>query len=428
MSTHATRDDEPRPTAAEIVGRYRQVRRQSLRLVEPLAPEDMVVQSMPDASPAKWHLAHTTWFFEAVILRGADPAPAWYRDDYAYLFNSYYNSLGEQYPRSRRGLISRPTVAEVLAYRNDVDERMEALLLRAPETELTRLAPLVTVGLNHEQQHQELVLTDVKHLLAANPMFPAYRPAPEGPAGEPPPLGWRGFDEGVREIGFAADGFAYDNEGPPHPVLVPGFELATRPVTAGEYLEFMADGGYARPELWMSEGWAAVVAEGWQAPLYWLRRGDAWMQFTLAGLRPVAEQEPVCHVSQFEADAYARWSGARLPTEQEWEVAAGGVAVTGNFVESERFHPAPAPSSDGLVQVFGDVWEWTASQYLPYPGYRPEAGPLGEYNGKFMANQHVLRGGSCATPADHVRATYRNFWPAHTRFQFAGFRLARDRG
>ncbi len=429
LSTRRDRDalvglDDDRDALIEA---FTAVRRQTLHLVHPLAPEDMVPQAMPDASPTKWHLAHTSWFFEALVLRRAEPSPDWFEPAYAYLFNSYYNSLGEQYPRPHRGLITRPTVAEVLRYREHVDEQVVKLAGRIGEKELERTIPIVRLGLHHEQQHQELVVTDIKALLARNPMAPVYRQRPAGPTRHGvPPITWRSFAEDVYPIGHRGPSFAYDNEGPPHRALVPAFQLADRLVTCGEYLEFMADGGYERPELWLSEGWATIHDEGWRAPLYWEKRDGEWHLFTLAGRRRVDTAEAMCHVSLFEADAFARWAGARLPTEQEWEAAAAAEPMTGNFVEDERFHPTAAPPGNGLRQLFGDLWEWTSSAYAPYPGYKPAAGAVGEYNGKFMCNQYVLRGGSCATPAAHIRASYRNFWPARTRFQFSGIRLARD--
>jgi ergothioneine biosynthesis protein EgtB len=410
----------------DFLDRYREVRSRSIHLCAPLAPEDMVVQPMPDASPTKWHLAHTTWFFEALVLRESDRARPWYNETYAYLFNSYYNSLGRQFPRPRRGLISRPTVAEVMEYRRAVDIAVEELLTVAPDELFERLAPVVVIGTHHEEQHQELMLTDIKNVLAQNPLWPVYRERQVESGGLASPLGWLRHGGGVVEMGHDGETFAYDNEGPRHEVLLRPFELGSRLVTCGEFLEFMADRGYERPELWLSEGWARCREERWRAPLYWEPRDGAWWQFTLAGLRPVEVDEPVCHVSLFEADAYARWAGARLPTEAEWEAVAAARPISGTFMDDERFHPTPATSGAEVVQLFGDVWEWTSSAYAPYPGYRADEGALGEYNGKFMCNQHVLRGGSCATPRAHIRSSYRNFWPAHTRFQFSGIRLARD--
>jgi ergothioneine biosynthesis protein EgtB len=423
---------------AAMTARYQEVRRVTEALCAPLETEDYVIQSMPDASPAKWHLAHTTWFFETLVLGAAGAATPGTPTKYAYLFNSYYNALGERIPRADRGLLARPTVADVYRYRAAVDAEMFRFLGVAGDEVLGRLGPTVVLGLHHEQQHQELILTDLKHLFSRNPLRPVYReqePTCEsGPAGA---LGWGAWPAGLRRIGYEGDGFAFDNERPAHPEYVAAFRLADRLVTNGEYLAFMADGGYARPELWLSDGWYARQAGGWTAPLYWDESPSGWRLMTLAGMRDVAPSEPVCHVSFYEADAYARWASARLPTEAEWEVAAaamaaqGSASVGGNFLETERFHPAAVPAVEGgrqnlPRQLFGDVWEWTQSPYTPYPGYRPPAGALGEYNAKFMCNQMVLRGGSCGTPRSHIRATYRNFFPPAARWQFSGIRLAHD--
>jgi ergothioneine biosynthesis protein EgtB len=404
---------------SDLAERYEATRRATERLCEPLSPEDAAAQSMTDASPAKWHLAHTSWFFETFLLESELPDHRPFCPEYRVLFNSYYEGVGPQYPRPRRGLLTRPGLGEVLEYRAQVDSHMRRLLRSGPREEVL---DLVTLGLHHEQQHQELILTDVKHLLSCNPLRPAYRDRTLAPGSEPEPLAWSPHAEGVCEVGHAGCGFAFDNEGPRHRVFLEAFELASRPVTNGEYLAFMSDGGYARPDLWISDGWAVVRERGWQAPLYWERRGDAWWIFTLAGLQEVRREEPVCHVSWYEADAFARWAGARLPTEEEWESAARGAPVEGNFVESDRLHPAP---SQGPTP-FGDVWEWTRSAYGPYPGYARAAGAVGEYSGKFMANQLVLRGGSCATPRSHMRATYRDFFYPDARWQFSGLRLARS--
>jgi ergothioneine biosynthesis protein EgtB len=379
-----------------LADRYRAVREATAALAAPLAPEDQVVQSMPDASPTKWHLAHTTWFFETMVLARFAPAYRPVDDRYAYLFNSYYEGLGDRQPRPRRGLITRPTLDEVRAYRDTVDASMDRLLRGSPASEATSRTDL---GLHHEQQHQELILTDIQHTLWCNPMRPAYRETADARA-DAAPLRWIRHGEGVVEAGHSGAGFAFDNEGPRHRVFLEAYAIADRPVTCGEYAEFIADGGYRRPELWLSDGWAAVRAEGWTAPFYWERRDDAWWEFTLAGMRPVDAGAPVSHVSHFEADAYARWAGARLPTEFEWEHAAEW----------------PLP---------GRVWEWTSSAYLPYPRFVPLAGELGEYNGKFMSGQMVLRGGSRFTPASHIRRTYRNFFPPAARWQMSGLRLAR---
>jgi ergothioneine biosynthesis protein EgtB len=395
---------------------YLSVRRATERLCEPLAVEDFVVQSMPDASPTKWHLAHTSWFFETFILR----ASAEYKpldERYRQLFNSYYETVGDQHPRPDRGLLSRPTVREIFAYRRHVDEAMERAFERAPDA-------IVELGINHEEQHQELLLTDVKHVLASNPLHPAYRAAPPPRPSEPRPLKFLPFDGGLVEIGDRGDGFAFDNERPRHRVYLQPFLLANRLVTAGEYLAFMIDGGYRRPELWLSDGWAQARAHDWQAPLYWQALAGNWQVMTLSGLRPVQPAEPVCHVSFYEADAYARWAQARLPTEVEWERAAEGRPVQGGFLESGALHPRPA-GDDELGQLFGETWQWMQSAYLPYPGFRPLDGALGEYNGKFMSGQMVLRGGSCATPMRHLRVSYRNFFAPQARWQFSGIRLAR---
>jgi ergothioneine biosynthesis protein EgtB len=408
-----------------LAQRYTAVRAFTDRLCDGLATEDYVVQSMPDVSPTKWHLAHTSWFFEQFVLvphlAGYQPLnPA-----YLYLFNSYYVHAGERHCRAQRGYISRPTVAEVFAYRRHVDERMMELLDSADDELAATLQPLVEIGLNHEQQHQELMLTDLKHVFSVNPLRPVYRERAPEPAGEAAPLRWIGFQGGLHRIGHEGEAFAYDNEGPRHREWIEPFQLASRLATNGEYLGFMADGGYRRPELWLSAGWATVQENGWTEPFYWERHGDDWRIFTLSGMRALAVDEPVSHLSYFEADAFARWAGARLPTEAEWEVAAATVPMRGNLAESGRFHPAPA-SGDGLLQMYGDVWEWTRSQYVPYPGYQPPPGALGEYNGKFMCNQFVLRGGSCATSETHIRPTYRNFFPPDATWQFTGVRLARD--
>lgn len=407
-----------------------QVRAQTEALTTPLSAEDCQLQSMPDASPAKWHLAHLTWFFETFILEGFETGFQPFDAGFRVLFNSYYNGVGDKYPRPQRGLISRPTFDEVLAYRAQVDERMLAVLERHPDD--MELARLVTLGLHHEQQHQELLLTDIKHALSFNPSRPAY--ARQWPlAGiSPQPLRWMGFEGGLLEHGFepGRDGdFAFDNESPRHKVYIAPFEIGSRLVTNGEMRAFIGDGGYQRPELWLSMGWDWVQATGASMPLYWQPcAGGGFHNFTLQGLVQVDDHTPVCHLSYFEADAYARWAGARLPTEFEWELAARSVAVQGNFVEAAAYHPIPQQQQQPgqPAQMFGDVWEWTQSNYNTYPGYRPWEGLVGEYNGKFMCNQFVLRGGSCATPLSHIRASYRNFFPPDAQWQFSGLRLARD--
>jgi len=410
--------------------RYRKTRLASETICAPLHAEDYVVQSMPDVSPPKWHLAHASWFFETFLLipflngyQPFDPA-------YDRLFNSYYETHGQPFPRPRRGVISRPTVAEIYRYRAHVDQAMERLLQAPPAEHVDAIRERVELGLHHEQQHQELLLMDIKHILAQNPLNPAYRGdlAPP-PAVEAAPLAWHAYPAGVQEIGVAETdtGFSFDNERPRHRRFLEAFELAARPVTNGEFLAFIEDGGYHRPDHWLADGWQQANEAGWQAPLYWCREGGVWHHMTLGGLRPVDLEAPVCHVSFFEADAYARWAGARLPDEAEWEVAARDVASTGNLAEADRLQPvAAAAPEEGPGQLFGDVWEWTGSAYRPYPGFRTAPGSLGEYNGKFMSGQMVLRGGACVTPHAHVRASYRNFFPPPARWAFTGFRLARD--
>lgn len=403
---------------------YRRVRDATLALCSTLAPEDTVAQSMPDASPAKWHLAHTTWFFEQFLLASFEPGYHRFRAGWDFLFNSYYQSVGPMHARPRRGLLTRPTLQEVVAYRTCVDAAMQELLDRRGDDAEVRAR--VTLGLNHEQQHQELLLADILHLFSLNPLQPVYRDTPAAPAVECAPMRFITGAHGIAEIGHAGDGFAYDNETPRHRELLHPHALASRCVTNAEYRQFIDAGGYRNHALWLSEGWDMVRREGWSHPLYW---DDALeTTFLLSGRRALEPSAPVCHVSFFEADAFARWAGARLPTEAEWEVMAQALPVTGNFVDSGMLRALPARASDASApqQMFGDVWEWTASPYVGYPGYRPAAGALGEYNGKFMCNQWVLRGGSCATPAGHVRASYRNFFPASARWQFSGIRLARD--
>ncbi len=414
--------------SAPDAGRYRAVRGQTMALCQPLQTEDYLLQPMTEASPVKWHIAHTTWFFETFVLQ---PHQARYRPDLAessYLFNSYYNAFGERIARNRRSLMSRPTLDEVRAYRDVIDTWMVNLL---EDDGLRRqVGPLVELGLQHEQQHQELILTDLKAAFACNPLRPTYREDAALARGVPA-AGWEwvGFGEGLRRVGHDGRGFAFDNEVPRHRAFVEAFELATRLTVNEEYLAFVEAGGYERPEFWLSDGWAVVQTQGWKAPLYWEQIDGRWQTFTLSGLQPLALEEPVAHLSYYEADAFARWSGARLPTEVEWEVAVeeSQSPIEGNFVECGRYHPSPAlESTTTPAQLFGDVWEWTSSPYTAYPGFRPAAGALGEYNGKFMCNQFVLRGGSCVTPRDHIRATYRNFFPPESRWQFSGVRLARD--
>jgi len=399
--------------------RFTEIRSTSMRITERLSPEDHMLQSMPEASPTKWHLAHTTWFFETFILQAYLPSYAPFDPRYIYLFNSYYKQLGAHPYRGSRGLMSRPSLQHVHAYRDYVERALLGFLEKAGDDVLE----LVELGLNHEQQHQELILTDIKHALWSSPL------RPEAVAGadarvSAPRMSWTEIEGGIHAVGHEGSGFAFDNESPRHDVLLQPFRIASRPVTNTEYLEFMQDDGYRRPELWLSDGWDTVCAQRWEAPLYWERHedGSCW-QFTMNGVARVDPAEPVCHVSFYEADAYARWCGARLPREEEWEVAATRMPSRGTFLEDYVFHPRAA-RGEGNQQIFGDVWEWTASPYIAYPGFQPAAGLVGEYNGKFMCNQMVLRGGSCTTPSSHIRATYRNFFPPHTRWQFSGIRLA----
>jgi ergothioneine biosynthesis protein EgtB len=419
---------QTRTRAAVLTDTFNAVRSFTEQLAAPLSAEDQLVQSMPDVSPTKWHRAHTTWFFETFVLKAfstdyveVDPA-------YGYLFNSYYEAVGARHPRPHRGLISRPSVADVGEYRRAVDDAVRLMLAGIDHSEGSdreRVLDLIELGLHHEQQHQELLVMDIKHVLSVNPTGPTYVESPGPTPSTPVPLTWSRLDGGEVEVGHDGAGFAFDNETPRHRALVRPFTLADRLVTCGEWLEFMADGGYSRPEHWLSDGWQRVQAERWVGPLYWLNVDGQWQQFTLSGVRELDPAEPVSHISLYEADAYARWAGARLPTEAEWEHAARGLEAEGNFSESTKNHPSPAQRG-ALQQVYGDLWEWTQSPYSPYPGFEPAAGAVGEYNGKFMINQMVLRGGSCATSRDHIRATYRNFFPPHSRWMFSGIRLAKD--
>ena len=434
------------PAATALLERFRTVRAATMNFVAPLTPEDMMVQSCPEASPVKWHLAHTSWFFETFVLSEFVAAYQDFDPNFRWLFNSYYKALGEMPEKKLRASFSRPPLAQILAYRRHVDQSIERLLEQTPEDEALRR---IVLGLEHEYQHLELAATDIKHAFYTNPLRPAYAaPADAKVRNEEetsrmaPPVEWMSFSPatpGVVEVGVTPDPasleqFAFDNETPRHPVYLAPFQLASRPVTCAEYLTFMDEDGYNRPELWLSEGWEAVQASGWQAPLYWRRdpgTRSGWNVFTFHGEQPLEElsETPVCHLSLFEADAFARWAGCRLPTEFEWEWVAAQMPVAGDFLESGGLHPAPArlgETGGRPQQMFGDVWEWTASPYTGYPGYKPLPGALGEYNGKFMSSQMVLRGGSCVTPASHIRATYRNFFPAGTRWQFSGLRLARD--
>jgi len=433
---------------ADLAALFERVRRASEAFAAPLAPEDQVIQSMPDVSPTKWHLAHVTWFFEEFVLTKADSSYNPFDPDYAFLFNSYYYTIGQMYARPRRGLISRPTVSQVLDYRAHVSAAVLDLIETANEATYRDFAPLIEIGCRHEEQHQELIYTDIKHVLSCNPTYPAAYPAPAaspvrtvGDLGAPEYLT---FEGGLIEIGHpGTDGSGnacfgvFDNETPRHKIWLEPFALADRPVTQGDYLEFIEDGGYGRVALWLSDGWAWINETGREAPLYWIKKDGAWHEFTLAGLRPLDPNKPVSHLSYYEADAYAAWAGARLPSEAEWEHVAAGYPVTGTFAGGAAgTAPEPAPisaeelsqarASKRAVRLFGDVWEWTRTPYEPYPGFKAHEGSLGEYNGKFMCSQYVLRGGSAATPTGHVRLTYRNFFPADAQWQLSGLRLARD--
>ena len=424
-STNTVSPADLRAECSALERRYREVRAATVALALPLSDADATVQSMPDASPAKWHLAHTTWFFESMVLTADSSNYKAFDERFNFLFNSYYESVGARQPRPLRGLLTRPTLAEVLAYRDYVDSAIAQLLQRSPAEGLLKV---IELGCHHEQQHQELLLTDILHLFAQNPLRPAYRES------VPLPVElidrsqtYRGFPGGLVDIGHPGPSFAFDCEGPRHTVSIEPYRLSDRLVTNGEWAEFIADGGYRNPLLWLSDGWATVRSEAWSAPLYWEARDGEFWSMTLRGAQPIDPDAPVTHVSYFEADAFATWASRRLPTEAEWEAAAQNLAVAGNFVNSGRLRPRPAPQATGeLRQMFGDVWEWTRSAFLPYPRFRPMEGALGEYNGKFMSGQFVLRGGSCVTPEDHVRATYRNFFAPNARWQFSGLRLAED--
>jgi ergothioneine biosynthesis protein EgtB len=417
----------PRVMSPRLIDRYAAVRGQTERLCAPLETEDYVVSTMSDVSPTKWHLAHTSWFFETFVLAPFDASYVTPNPRYAFLFNSYYVQAGERHCRAQRGLVTRPTVAEVFAYRAHVDDAMRRLIDRIADDSEHPALPVIELGLHHEQQHQELMLTDIKHVFWTNPLRPAYRAASGERHTASDRLDWVSVPAGIYRIGHEGGGFSFDNESPSHRVFVDEFRMADRLVTNGDYLAFIDDRGYHRPELWLSNGWATVRAADWEAPIYWDRTSDGWTEFTLAGQNALDPSAPVTHVSFYEADAFARWAGARLPTEPEWEIAAANAQVHGPFVESENYHPAPASASahDGeLRQLYGDVWQWTASAYTAYPGYAPAAGAIGEYNGKWMCDQWVLRGASCATPKSHARLTYRNFFPSDARWQFMGIRLA----
>lgn len=413
-----------------IIDYYTRVRDQTEKICAPLETEDYGVQSMPDASPAKWHLAHTSWFFETMLLKPYFADYHCYNEAYAHLFNSYYESLGRFHTRADRGLLSRPTVREIYAYRKHVDTAMEKLLATETHPAHNDILVRTVLGLNHEQQHQELMFTDIKHAFSLNPLRPAYSDqaaTSDTTTPSTPPTDWLYFEGGLVEIGHSGDAFAYDNEEPRHKTYLSPYALAPAPVTNGEFIAFIDDGGYDDADLWLSDAWAIVKREGWHAPLYWEMRDGCWWHMTLHGMRAINPAAPVNHVSFYEAAAFARWSGKRLPTEAEWEHAASRYPVAGNLVETGALTPSPRDPENKSFQFYGDVWEWTASPYTEYPGYRRLSGPLGEYNGKFMSSQMVLRGGSCVTPADHIRPTYRNFFYPHVRWQFSGLRLAEDR-
>jgi ergothioneine biosynthesis protein EgtB len=414
-------------TQALMAARYKAVRELTLRIAAPLSAEDQCVQAMPDTSPTKWHLGHTSWFFEAFVLRVLLPAYQACDERYLFLFNSYYEGLGPRQPRPQRGMITRPGLEQVLAYRAHVDLAMDRHIRECDASIWRRAAPLIELGLQHEQQHQELILADIKYTLSLNPYEAIYAPTECPAAATAAELRWLPGRAGEVMIGHGGDGFGFDNEGPRHRALIHPHELANRLVTCGEYLAFMHEGAYERPEFWLSDGWAAVCAQNWRSPLYWRNVGSGeWRIFTLHGDQPLKPDEPVCHLSFYEAAAYAEWSGARLPSEFEWEAAVVDIAPAGRLLDFASLHPRAAGQGDGLLQAYGDAWNWTRSSYDPYPGFKPLPGAVGEYNGKFMVGQLVLRGGSCVTPAGHVRSSYRNFFPPAARWQFSGIRLARD--
>lgn len=429
--TKVSEKDQSESINSSLAKRYQVVREFTETLCKPLATEDYIIQSMPDVSPTKWHLAHTSWFFETFILTKVNKHYKSPNPQYNYLFNSYYVQVGKRHSRPERGLLSRPTVEEVYFYRHYVDQHVSEFLGKANQAQIEEIAPVIEIGLHHEQQHQELILTDIKHVFSLNPLCPVYLHVKQSKSSNftMPEMRWIPFPDGLYRVGHEGNGFAFDNESPQHKVYAHPFKLASRLVTNREYLEFMEDGGYERPELWLSDGWYTVEANDWKAPLYWEKRDGNWWYFTLSGMREVDLDEPVTHVSYYEADAYARWKGVRLPSESEWEIASSKLPIEGNFVESGNFHPRTLnqdSTNRGLLQMFGDVWEWTLSPYIPYPGFKTLQGVLGEYNGKFMSNQIVLRGGSCATSMSHIRKTYRNFFPLNARWQFMGIRLAKD--
>lgn len=418
---------KPSPTI-DLMDRYLRIRQQTEKLCEPLQIEDYVIQTAPFASPAKWHLAHTAWFFETLVLKPFMASYKEYHPTYAQIFNSYYDTIGQYHPRPERGLLARPTVAEVYAFRNAIDEQLLAVLQDESHPHRQDILFRTELGLNHEQQHQELLLTDIKYNFAYNPLKPAYRDLKLSDVFQSSALQWVNFSGGLIEIGNSNRQFCYDNETPRHKVYVEDFSLASRPVNNAEFMAFIADKAYQQADLWLSDAWPIVREQNWQAPLYWQLQGDTWYYMTLGGLKPVDPDAPVAHVSFYEAAAYARWAEKRLPTEAEWEFAAAKQTIEGNFVDDDILQPcACVTDKEPLQQMFGDVWEWTQSPYMAYPGYRQAHGPLGEYNGKFMSNQMVLRGGSCFTPHDHIRSSYRNFFYPHERWQVSGFRLAEDK-
>jgi ergothioneine biosynthesis protein EgtB len=416
-----------------LAEKYKAVRKFFAALCEPLKTEDYVIQSMPDVSPAKWHLAHTSWFFEAFVLKNALKNYRSLHPQYNFLFNSYYTQIGERFTRAIRGLLSRPTVEEVYNYRNYVDKNVVEFIENCTDKQFREFGPVIEIGIHHEQQHQELFLTDIKHVFSLNPLRPVYADIYPPIVNYVPELIFRKYGEGIYEAGHTGNDFGFDNEFPRHKVYLNSFQIANRLATNREYIDFIEDGGYKKPELWLSDGFAVSQKEDWQAPMYWEKIDDEWWNFKLTGFHVVDLNEPVCHISYYEADAYARWAGCRLPTEFEWEKAAEKYPVEGNFVENGYFHPIAVPESPIIHQpsainhqMFGDVWQWTMSPYIPYPGYKTLPGALGEYNGKFMSNQLVLRGGSCATSVTHIRRSYRNFFYPHSRWQFMGLRLAKD--
>ncbi len=417
---------DPLWDATQLETRYEQVRAHTETLAEPLSPEDQTVQSMADVSPTKWHRAHVTWFFETFVLAEAEQNFTPFQDTYWFLFNSYYEAVGPRYTRAERGYITRPGAHDVGVYRQNVDTRVRELIDSLDGGTLQKLGPTIELGFHHEQQHQELLLMDIKHVLSVNPLRPVYAGTP-APRSEPDTLGWLDVEGGLVEVGHEGAGFSFDNELPRHHTWLEPYRIADRLVTNGEWMEFMADGGYQRPELWLSDGWAKVTSEGWRAPFYWRDDEGQWSEHSLHGTWPVDPGLPVTHVSHYEADAYATWRGLRLPTEAEWEhaVAVDGQGATPALPAEPLFHARPAGSATGhLRQVYGDTWQWTSSSYLPYPGFHPPAGAIGEYNGKFMSSQMVLRGGSALTPPGHARHTYRNFFPPGARWAMSGVRLA----